>query len=70
MVQSNSSMQGMQGMNRGSLLEQFKAFKRTFSGDPQAMINNMLNSGRFNNAQIEQAKSLANELRSMFASNK
>lgn len=67
MVQSNSSMQGM---NRGSLLEQFKAFKRTFSGDPQAMINNMLNSGRFNNAQIEQAKSLANELRSMFASNK
>ena len=67
MVQSNS---GMQGMSSGSILEQFKAFKRTFSGDPQAMINNMLNSGRFNNAQIEQAKSLANELRHMFTSNK
>ena len=67
MVQSNN---GIQGMNRGSILEQFKAFKNTFSGDPRAMINNMLNSGKFNNAQIEQAKSLANELRSMFTSNK
>ena len=67
MVQSNN---GIQGMNRGSILEQFKAFKNTFSGDTRAMINNMLNSGKFNNAQIEQAKSLANELRSMFTSNK
>lgn len=67
---NNSSVGGASTIDtRGSnnnLLQQFNEFKRTFKGNPRDTINNMLNSGRFSNAQIEQAKSLAKQMMNMF----
>lgn len=67
---NNSSVGGAGNIDtRGSnnnLLQQFNEFKRTFKGNPRDTINNMLNSGRFSNAQIEQAKSLAKQMMNMF----
>ena len=67
---NNSSVGGASTIDsRGSnnnLLQQFNEFKRTFKGNPRDAINNMLNSGRFSNAQIEQAKGLAKQMMSMF----
>lgn len=53
------------GATNNNLVEQFKRFRSTFSGNPRDMINQMLNSGRFSNAQIEQAKSLAKQLQGL-----
>lgn len=53
------------GATNNNLIEQFKRFRSTFSGNPRDMINQMLNSGRFSNAQIEQAKSLAKQLQGL-----
>lgn len=67
---NNSSVGGAGTIDsRGSnnnLLQQFNEFKRTFKGNPRDAINNMLNSGRFSNAQIEQAKGLAKQMMNMF----
>lgn len=62
MLNNNSTATGVTNNN---LIEQFKRFRSTFSGNPRDMINQMLNSGRFSNAQIEQAKSLAKQLQGL-----
>ena len=62
MLNNNSTATGATNNN---LIEQFKKFKSTFSGNPRDMINQMLNSGRFSNAQIEQAKTLAKQLQGL-----
>ena len=62
MLNNNSTTSGATNNN---LIEQFKRFRSTFSGNPRDMINQMLNSGRFSNAQIEQAKSLAKQLQGL-----
>lgn len=64
MLNNNSNISN--SMPNNNLVEQFKRFKSTFSGNPRDMINQMLNSGRFSNAQIEQAKGLAKQLQGMF----
>ena len=69
LVNNSSVFNANNGMNGGSnnnLLQQFNDFKRTFKGNPRDTINNMLNSGRFSNAQIEQAKGLAKQMMNMF----
>lgn len=63
MLNNNSTATG--APNNNNLIEQFKRFRSTFSGNPRDMINQMLNSGRFSNAQIEQAKSLAKQLQGL-----
>lgn len=63
MLNNNSNISN--SMPNNNLVEQFKRFKSTFSGNPRDMINQMLNSGRFSNAQIEQAKSLAKQLQGL-----
>lgn len=49
-----------------ALMEQFNQFRRTFSGNPQEAINKLLSSGRYNQAQIDQARAIAQKLRGMF----
>ena len=61
---NNNTGVNTNGVNN-SLIEQFNQFKRTFSGDPQSVVNKLLSSGRFNQAQIEQAKAIAQQLRGM-----
>ena len=55
-------------MNRGGndLMAQFNAFRQSFSGNPQQVIQNMLNSGRITQAQLNSAMQRANQMAKMF----
>lgn len=51
--------------NMQNFMQQFQQFKRTFSGDPQQTINEMLKNGQINQSQLEQAKQMAQQIQSM-----
>ena len=42
-----------------SIVEQFKDFRNSFKGDPQAKINEMLSSGQITQSQLNQATEMA-----------
>lgn len=44
------------------MIQRLMEFKKTFSGNPQQMIQQMLNSGRLNQAQLNQYAQQANEI--------
>lgn len=48
------------------MLKQLLQFKKSFSGDPQQMIQGMLNSGRISQAQLNQCAQQANQIYSQF----
>lgn len=48
--------------NNNPMLQRLMEFKRTFSGNPQQILQDMLNSGRLNQAQLNQYVKQANEL--------
>lgn len=48
-----------------SIVEQFREFRQSFTGDPQAKINEMLASGQVTQAQVKQATELANLIKAM-----
>ena len=45
--------------NSKSIVEQFKDFRNSFKGDPQAKINEMLSSGQITQSQLNQATEMA-----------
>ena len=45
-----------------NMLSQFMNFKRMFNGDPKQMVQQMLNSGRITQAQLNQYAQQANQL--------
>lgn len=47
------------------MLNRLIQFKNTFSGDPKQMVQNMLNSGRITQAQLNQYAQQANEIYKM-----
>lgn len=54
-------------MNPMQLLQQFQNFKQTFmrqnpTGNPQAMVQQLLNSGKMSQQQFEQLRNMANML--------
>lgn len=51
--------------NVQNMMAQFNQFKRTFRGDPQQTINEMLKNGQINQTQIDQAKQMAEQFRSL-----
>lgn len=51
--------------NNKNIVEQFKEFKNSFQGDPQAKINELLTSGRVTQAQINQATEMANLIKGL-----
>lgn len=51
---SNNSMQ---------LMQQFQQFRNTFKGNPQQTVQQMLQSGQINNAQLQQAMQMAQQFR-------
>lgn len=51
--------------NMQNMMAQFNQFKQTFKGDPQETINKMLQNGQINQTQIDQAKQMAQQFRSM-----
>ena len=48
------------------MLKQLLQFKNSFTGNPQQMIQNMLNSGKITQAQLNQYAQQANQIYSQF----
>jgi hypothetical protein len=51
--------------NNKNIVEQFKEFKNSFQGDPQAKINELLTSGKVTQEQINQATEMANLIKGL-----
>lgn len=61
----NPFLQAFGPRRQPSIVEQFNAFRRTFRGDPQQAVMQMLQSGRISQAQFEEAKRQATQLQQM-----
>lgn len=48
------------------MFQQFLQFKKTFNGNPQQIIQNMINSGKISQAQVNQLAQQANQLYEQF----
>lgn len=48
------------------MLQRLMEFKKTINGNPQQMVQNMLNSGRVSQAQMNQYVQQANEIYKAF----
>lgn len=44
------------------MLQQFLQFRKNFNGNPQQIIQNMLNSGKISQAQVNKCVQQANQL--------
>ena len=53
------------GNNPMNMVQQFVQFKNAFNGNAQEEVQKLINSGRFTQAQINQAQSMAKALQSM-----
>jgi len=55
---------GMPGVNPMQMMQQFAQFKRLMQGrNPQAMVQQLLDSGQMSQAQFAQLKSMASSMR-------
>ena len=52
-----------------NMLMQFMNFQQNFRGNPQAMVQQMLNSGRISPQQYQNAINMAQQLQGMFMPN-
>lgn len=50
-----------QQMNPMQMLQQFQQFRNSFKGNPQQMIQQMLQSGKISNPQLQQAMQMAKQ---------
>lgn len=50
------------GGNLPALLQQFQQFRQTFTGDPKAQVQALLNSGRMTQAQYNQLAAQAQQI--------
>lgn len=55
---------GMMNQNN-NLLQRFQQFQQMFRGDPRQQVQQMLNSGRINQNQYNQAVQMAQQLQRM-----
>ena len=60
----NPLYQQMQPGN--NLLQRFQQFRQQFQGDPRQQIQQMMNSGRINQNQYNQAVQMAQQFQKMF----
>lgn len=51
--------------NMGQMMQQFAQFRRTFSGDPKAQVQQLLNSGRMTQSQYNQISQMATQFMRM-----
>lgn len=54
------------GMPNNPMLQRFLQFKKTFSGNPQQMVQNMLNSGKLTQSQLNQYAQQTNQIYKQF----
>lgn len=50
--------------NPAQLLQQFQQFRQSFNGNPQQMVQQMMQSGRVSQAQLQRAQQLAQQFQS------
>lgn len=63
-MMANSLYNQLNGGSGGNnpLFNRIMQFKQTFSGNPQEMVQNLLNSGRISQSQMNQYVKQANEI--------
>ena len=63
-ILSNRQSNVQQGQNNAfnpQMIQQFNQFRKTFNGNPQQTIMNMLRQGMMSNAQFQQLAQMANQ---------
>ena len=63
-ILSNRQANVQQGQNNAfspQMIQQFNQFRRTFNGNPQQAVMNMLRQGMMSNAQFQQLAQMANQ---------
>lgn len=59
---ANSILNQMsQSNNPAQVMQRYRQFRNSFSGNPQQMVQQMLQSGRINEAQLQQAIQMAKQ---------
>ena len=48
-----------------NFMQRFQQFRQTFNGNPQQMVQNLLNSGKVSKAQYDQAVQMARQMQGM-----
>lgn len=61
---SLGTQQPMNGMQ--NMVQRFQQFQQMFRGDPKQQIQQMLNSGKVNQSQYNQAVQMAQQFKQMF----
>lgn len=51
--------------NLGNMVNSFNQFKSTFSGDPKQQVQELLNSGKMNQNQLNQLMQLARQFQQL-----
>lgn len=59
------SLSGVVNKRQKSIVEQFRDFRNSFKGDPQARINELLSNGKITQEQLNQATEMANMIKGM-----
>ena len=62
---SNPIFNAMNGGGNDNIVQRFMQFKKTFNGDPQQQVQQLLNSGRISQAQYDNAVKMAQQLQRM-----
>ena len=52
----------MQDSPQNDFMQRFQQFQKSFSGDPQQIVQQMLNSGKISQAQLNDAVQKANQI--------
>ena len=63
-ILSNRQSNVQQGQNSAfnpQMIQQFNQFRKTFNGNPQQAVMNMLRQGMMSNAQFQQLAQMANQ---------
>lgn len=64
-----NALGGMQMGGPGNILQEFQQFRQQMQGkDPAQEINKLLQSGRINQSQLNQAQQMAMHMQSLFRS--
>lgn len=56
--------QGQSQQNPMQMLQQFQQFRNSFRGNPQQVVQRMLQNGSINNTQLQQAMQMARQFQS------
>lgn len=63
-ILNNRQSNAPQGQNNAfnpQMIQQFNQFRKTFNGNPQQTVMNMLRQGMMSNAQFQQLAQMANQ---------